>query len=129
MELVAGGVELGLELGHAPPGGLDGGRLHLELGLRLVVDLIRDQLVVPHSAGAVEGEPRAFEIGLRTLELGLGRRHRRRRLPLPGLVALRLDPGEDLALLDGVAFSNAELDDAARDVGADVDVAPGADLP
>ena len=128
VEVVAGAVELGLQLRHAPAGGFDAGRLHLELGLGLVEGRVGDQPVVAASAGCgrrpasrPRGRPRC----------AAGRPGRRRRRPRPGaarLVALGLDPGQQLALLHAVALDHVDLDQAARDVGADVDVAPRPDL-
>ena len=103
-------------------------RLHLEVGVRLFVHLVGDELVVAHPLRPLESEPRVLDVRFRAREVGPRRLHRLLRLLLARLEPGGVDAREHLPAADGVPFLDVQLRDAAGDVGGHVHELLGLDL-
>ena len=129
-ELVRRLLDGGLGLVHPVDGGVEQRTLHVQIDLRVLHVLTAHKERVArherrHPIGLAFGPEqvgaRLGHLRLRLAEAGLAAVER-------GLVPARVQSQKDLALRDLLAFVHKQLRDPRRDVGADVHLAPGADV-
>ena len=142
LEMAAGGGGIGSGLGETGDGLGEGGDIEVVGGFFGVEVLLGHDLGLEEGLGAVIVELFLLEVGLGMIDVGLGGF-------LGGDIGIDvgavggdggllrgdigflldvLDGGDDLALLNVVAFIHVEVGNAAHGVGADVDVSLGPDL-
>src|SRR5438552_14167323 len=128
-EIVARLLQGRLGLLHLVVGGLVTRHFHLVLGLLGLEGSLRLQSAGEELLGPLEFVLRARHVLAYQRRVRLGRAHAGLRALHRGEIALAVQPGEKLSLLDRLPLDDRQLDDLGAHVRADLDLGLGLDLP